>query len=200
MGVKEMKELRETAGLTQAQMAERMGLGKTAYVDLETDDPDWKKFKDRHQLALERASLALAIERGDIRLALPTVRREALQLAQLIVGQESGPKMRTPSIRQSMFPYGMAMNSDGTWTLFNRHYKAVGLRTDDWSDWDTAQHKMRLKGLGPATRAKLDWHGVGDGDRIYFYADACNPSNSKADMDRYLEKLRILMSLEVERL
>jgi len=52
-----------------------MGLGKTAYVDLELGDPDWKKFKDRHRLALEMASLKLAVEGGDItlapRLALP---------------------------------------------------------------------------------------------------------------------------------
>lgn len=200
MSAKEMKDLREAAGLTQAQMAERMGLGKTAYVDLETDDPEWKKFKERHQLALERASLTLAVERGDIRLALPDVRREALALAMLIVGQERGPRMRTPSIRQSMFPYGMAMNADGTWTLFNRHYKVLGLRTDEWSEWDSPQHKMRLKGLGPATRAKLDWRGSGEGDRIYFYNDGCSPTNSKADMDKFLEKMRLLMSLEVERL
>lgn len=82
-----MKGLRLQAGLTQSEMADLMGLGKTAYVDLETDDPDWKKFKARHQLALERASLKLAVERGDINLALPAVRRDALDLARLITGE-----------------------------------------------------------------------------------------------------------------
>jgi len=81
-----MKGLRLKAGLTQAEMAEHMGLGKTAYVDLESDDPDWKKFKARHLLALERVSLRLAIERGDINYALPAVRRDALDLAKLITG------------------------------------------------------------------------------------------------------------------
>lgn len=89
MSVQEMKALRERAGLTQAQMAERVGLGKTAYVDLELGDDDWKKFKHRHQLALERASLTLAIERGDISLALPSMRRDALALARMITNAPS---------------------------------------------------------------------------------------------------------------
>lgn len=81
-----MKGLRQSAGLTQTEMAALMGLGKSAYVDLEVDDPDWKKFKPRHLLALERVSLKLAVERGDINLALPSVRRDALDLAKLITG------------------------------------------------------------------------------------------------------------------
>lgn len=86
MSAKVMKDLREAAKLTQTEMAALMGLGKTAYVDLEADDPDWKKFKPRHLLALERASMKLAIERRDINLALPAVRRDALELALMIKG------------------------------------------------------------------------------------------------------------------
>ena len=85
MSAQTMKELREAAKLTQAEMAVQMGLGKTAYQDLEADD-DWKKFKQRHFLVLERVSLKLAVERGDINLALPSVRRDALDLARLITG------------------------------------------------------------------------------------------------------------------
>lgn len=87
MSAKEMKQLRDWAGLTQAQMAERMGLAKSAYVDIEGDDPEWKKFKPRHQLALERVSLRMAIEFGNIGFALPTVRNDALELATMIRGQ-----------------------------------------------------------------------------------------------------------------
>lgn len=89
MSVREMKELRLAARLSQTEMAERMGLGKTAYVDLEADDPDWKKFKPRHQLALERASMKLALEKGDINLALPSVRRDSIDLAKLILGADA---------------------------------------------------------------------------------------------------------------
>lgn len=84
MSAKAMKELREAAKLTQTEMAALMGLGKTAYVDLELGEEDWKKFKHRHLLALERVSLKLAVERSDISLALPSVRRDALDLAKLI--------------------------------------------------------------------------------------------------------------------
>ena len=96
MSAKIMKELREAARRSQTEMANRMGLGKTAYVDLEGDDPDWKKFKHRHLLALERASMTLALERGDINLALPSVRKDALDLAKLITGDSSS---RTGAVR-----------------------------------------------------------------------------------------------------
>lgn len=86
MSVSLMIQLREKAKLTQSEMADLMGLGRTAYQDLEKDDPDWKKFKNRHLLALERVSLKLAVEREDISLALPSVRRDALDLAKLITG------------------------------------------------------------------------------------------------------------------
>lgn len=87
MSAKEMKGLRKAAKLTQTEMAELMGLSKNPYIELEKDDPDWEKFKPRHQLALERVSLKLAVERGDINLALPSVRRDALDLAKLITGE-----------------------------------------------------------------------------------------------------------------
>ena len=106
--------------------------------------------------------------------------------------------MINPDVRQAMFPYGMAKNPDGSWTFFNRQYKALGTITDAWSEWDDPKHKMFLKGLGPSTLAKLDIDGSGVGDRIYFYGDGSNPENSKKNMDAYLEKLRILIGLQVK--
>lgn len=98
-----------------------------------------------------------------------------------------------------MFPYGMHKNPDGSWTFFNRHYKTLGTITEEWSEWDDPRHKLRLKGLGPSTLAKIDHDGKGVGDRIYFYDDGSNPENSPADMRAYLEKLRILLGLQVQR-
>ena len=83
MSAEEMKMTREAAKLTQADMANLMGLGQTAYQDLEQGH---SKFKPRHQLILERVSQRLAVERGDINLALPAARRDALDLARLIAG------------------------------------------------------------------------------------------------------------------
>jgi len=65
----------------------------------------------------------------------------------------------------------------------------------EWVEWDDPQHKMKLKGLGPATLAKLDCRGEGVGDRIYFYNDGCVPDHSPANMKAYLTKLKILLSL-----
>jgi hypothetical protein len=104
--------------------------------------------------------------------------------------------MHNPNVRQSMFPYGMAKNPDGSWTFFNRHYKTLGTITRDWSEWDDPKHKLQIKGLGPATLKKLDIDGKGEGDRIYFYDDGSNPENGKAQMDAYLQRLRILIGLQ----
>jgi hypothetical protein len=104
-----------------------------------------------------------------------------------------------PNVRQAMFPYGMAKNPDGSWTFFNRHYKALGVITVEWSEWNDPQHKMFLTGLGPAKLAKLSYTGkVESEERVYFYNDGCNPENSKQNMDAYLEKLRILIGLQVK--
>ncbi|MCA1748725.1 MAG: hypothetical protein LC634_04060 [Sphingomonadales bacterium] len=100
-------------------------------------------------------------------------------------------------VRRSMFPYGMAKNPDGSWTLFNRQYKPLGVISKEWEDWDDPKHKMLLKGLGPATLAKLDWRGDGADERIYFYNDGCIPTDSSKDMKSYLAKLEILMKLNV---
>ncbi|MBL0115814.1 MAG: hypothetical protein IPP45_10605 [Sphingomonadales bacterium] len=100
-------------------------------------------------------------------------------------------------IRRVVFPYGMEKNPDGTWTLFNRQYKPVGVISNEWEDWDNPRHKMRLKGLRRPTLAKLDWRGDGTKDRIYFYNDGCVPTHSAKHMASYLEKLRILMALKI---
>lgn len=92
----------------------------------------------------------------------------------------------------------MARNRDGSWTFFNRNYKCLGTITDEWSEWDDPKHKMNIKGLGPANLAKLDVHGEGSGKTIYFYNDGCVPTASKANMDAYLSKLKLLMSLKAE--
>ncbi|WP_298984033.1 hypothetical protein [uncultured Roseibium sp.] len=98
-------------------------------------------------------------------------------------------------IRKAMFPYGMSKNEDGSWTLFNRDYKPLGVVSKDWEDWDDERHKVRLNGLGPATLAKLGVPGNVIPNRVYFYEDASVPTRSKKNMDEYFEKLKILIRL-----
>ena len=104
--------------------------------------------------------------------------------------------MRAINPRQALFPYGMQKNPDGSWTFFNRNYKPVGVLTGEWAEWDDPRHKMFLKGLGPATLARLSYSGKVEGDRIHFYNDGCNPELSDAYMDAYLKKLRIVLGLQ----
>ena len=101
-----------------------------------------------------------------------------------------------PNVRQAMFPYGMSRNEDGTWTFFNREYKPVGVVSEEWAEWDDPRHKLSIKGLGPATLAKLDNNGTGVGNRVYFYDDVTNPERSTQNMDAYLMKIKILLSLQ----
>lgn len=80
-----LKDFREAAKLTQAELAALMGMGNSAYQDLESG---FSKFKPKHLMILERASLKLAIERGDLNLALPSIRRDALDFTRMM---EAGP-------------------------------------------------------------------------------------------------------------
>lgn len=82
---KTLKDFREVANLTQAELADLLGLGRSAYHDLESG---FSKFKPKHLMMLERVSLKLAVERSDLNVALPGVRRDALDLARLITGEK----------------------------------------------------------------------------------------------------------------
>lgn len=78
-----LKGFRDVAKLTQTELAGLMGLGISAYQDLESG---FSKFKPKHLMVLERVSLKLAVERGDLNIALPAVRRDALDFARLVTG------------------------------------------------------------------------------------------------------------------
>jgi transcriptional regulator with XRE-family HTH domain len=83
MTAAELLAYREAAGITQTELADRIGLTSRPYQDIEGGRT---KVQRRHVLAFERAALALALERGDINLAPPAIRRDALALARLITG------------------------------------------------------------------------------------------------------------------
>jgi transcriptional regulator with XRE-family HTH domain len=79
----ELVDLRDRLGITQTEMAQRLGLGLRAYQDIEGGV---SKVRAIHVAAAERAALALAVERRDPMLAPVDVRRQALELARLITG------------------------------------------------------------------------------------------------------------------
>jgi transcriptional regulator with XRE-family HTH domain len=82
MTPEEIETLRKKLGLTQAQMAEAIGLGLRAYQDLASGKASIRPI---HVKAAERAALDIAVERGDPMLAPATVRKAALRLAEIIL-------------------------------------------------------------------------------------------------------------------
>lgn len=81
MTTDELETLREALGLTQAEMAERFGIGLRTYSEMKNADGE---VPERYRLAAERVALSVAVEKGDANLAPPEVRREALALANII--------------------------------------------------------------------------------------------------------------------
>jgi DNA-binding XRE family transcriptional regulator len=77
--------LRKDLGLTQHEMAERLGMALRGYQDIEAGE---SKYRFIHRLAVERVALLMAVDKGDPQLAPSSVRDDAIGLVQL--GQLSG--------------------------------------------------------------------------------------------------------------
>ena len=84
MTVEGFTALRKQLGLTQTEMAGRIGLSMRAYQDIEAGT---SKLRPIHVAAAERAALALAVARSDPMLAPASIRRQALDLARMITGE-----------------------------------------------------------------------------------------------------------------
>ena len=76
--------LRGKLGLDQAEMAERMGLEAQVYLELEAGP---EKVQRRHAMLAHMASLDLAIERGEPKLASTTMREKILAWHRLQTAQ-----------------------------------------------------------------------------------------------------------------
>lgn len=98
-----------------------------------------------------------------------------------------------------VFPYGMQRNTDGTWTFFNRQYQPLGFISDEHADLDGDGYKLKIDGLTDEVIRQLSYNGSFDGHMIHFYINSISPNRSKKYLDRYLEKISILMSLEMVR-
>jgi transcriptional regulator with XRE-family HTH domain len=81
-GIFSLPGLRSALGLTQAEMAHRMGLSLRPYQILESKD---SKVRRRHVRLAESVALDLAIEQENPELAPVTVRNKAIRFARLII-------------------------------------------------------------------------------------------------------------------
>lgn len=102
-----------------------------------------------------------------------------------------------PTLRTWLFPYGMEQNPDGTWIVFNRRYKPLGITDREHVDYMDPRYALKIERIGPATLAKLDInHGVTPHPgRVYFYREGSIPEDSKANMDAYVKRMSLLMKL-----
>ena len=98
----------------------------------------------------------------------------------------------------SHFPYVMKKLSSERWAILNRQYQQLGNVGVTFQAIDYFDLQIQLKGLGPATRTKLDYNSSPYGD-IYLYNDSCLPTTSRTFMNEYFEKLRIFSRLTIKR-
>jgi DNA-binding XRE family transcriptional regulator len=84
MDAGELVGLRRHLGLSQTEMAGRIGLALRAYQDIENGRA---KLRRVHVLAVERAALAIAAERGEVALAPDSVRKDISAMLAMMAGK-----------------------------------------------------------------------------------------------------------------
>jgi len=84
MKAETLREWRLRWGLTQAGLAERMGLHRRAYIQLEMGDRELQRW---HALSLERVSIDIAAERADFSLLFDAVKGTIDQLVAIRLEQ-----------------------------------------------------------------------------------------------------------------
>lgn len=102
--------------------------------------------------------------------------------------------MYTESYFYSLMPYCLARQPDGRYAVVNRRYNPVGVVSLDLVAEPVCVH---LPGLTPETAARIAWNGSGNLKQVYLYGGRCHPMHSKAAMDDYLARLRLLARLKV---
>jgi hypothetical protein len=96
------------------------------------------------------------------------------------------------------FPYCIQKQEDGSYVLLNREYKPIGFSTQEYLDYGRYPIGIRFKGLKERTIRKISVDGDPSDGAIYLYGDGSKPTQNKENMEDYLERLSVLMSLKVE--
>ncbi len=101
--------------------------------------------------------------------------------------------MALQDFRAVFMPYCIERQPDGRYVVLNRGYKPLGFFTSDYIRYSDHAVAVGLR-ITPKTAEKL---GGWEEQRLYLYDDATNPLRSKAGVDAYLRKLRILAKAEI---
>jgi hypothetical protein len=100
-------------------------------------------------------------------------------------------------IRSVVLPYVLKRLEDGRYVVLNREYKPVGFLTRVHVKYEDYPIALKLRGLTAAVAKKLSCDGSANLDLIGLYDDGCVPTQSKKNMDAYLERLARLAKLKV---
>lgn len=104
-------------------------------------------------------------------------------------------------LRKTHFAYVLRQLKPGRYVLLNRFYKPVGsaelgyLSTEEY-DTLLERHAFPLD-LPLALVRRLSWEGDNDQEEVFLYSDGDIPTRSAQAMRDYLERLALLMSLQV---
>lgn len=102
-------------------------------------------------------------------------------------------------LRSSHLPYCIKEVEPGYHVVLNREYKPVGMNPypvpSEWVDY--RPHKVKFKGLGPATASRLSYKGSPDTKYIVLYNDGCIPTRDPEYAVAYFKRLEILFKLKV---
>lgn len=101
-------------------------------------------------------------------------------------------------------PYGIKKNDKGEWMAFNREYKPLGFNTTELVKEQDYPIHVKYRGLSDALLLKLahtDGHSVthdiyGSIERIFLYNDRTNPMNDPLFWPDYIDKIKLLSTLE----
>ena len=105
------------------------------------------------------------------------------------------------SFRSIFFTYCLEVQADGSFVALNRNYKPVGFATKKYIEYQDFPVSFKFKDLTKTTIQKLNSRDepfeIKPGEKLYLYTDACSPLKSTAYMQAYLEKMSILMRLQI---
>lgn len=101
--------------------------------------------------------------------------------------------------RSVFLPYCIKKQADGSYIVLNREYKPIGFNSRKHVKYEDYPISSKIRGLTPASIKKLSWNGIMREDgSVFLYNDGSIPTDSAANMKKYLEKLAILASYKIK--
>lgn len=101
-------------------------------------------------------------------------------------------------IRALHLPYCLERQTDGRYVILNRRYKPLGFTTREHVDYGAYPIAVKFTRLTRATAARPSVRGSEDLEKIWLYDDATVPTASTKNMQQYLERRKIMMSLKLD--